>query len=305
MTITPTLFPQQTPALDDVWVALDLETTGLSPESDEIIEIGAVKFRGAEELGAFQSFVNPDRSLSEFVKRLTGIRQDEVDAARPFAAAGDDLIRFVGAAPVVAHNVPFDLRFLASKGLRLSNPRCDTWDLAYVLLPGARDYSLSKLAASVGIDHTRPHRALPDAKAAHKLFLKLMERAAALDVYTLAEMEQLASKSAWVLSYLLRSLATEKIAAQISAPAPASTQQASPTQRFTVGGLDLSSLKAGSDIREPSEQTSHPVTSTPSTWRSSCATGARSPRLCPGSRRGKSRSPWPAPSPRPSTRAGA
>ena len=236
-------FQQELPALEDVWVALDLETTGLSPESDEIIEVGAVKFRGNETLGTFESFVNPNRGLSEFVKRFTGISQADVDAAGPISSVAAALQEFIGTAPLVGHNVAFDLRFLAGNGLQLSNSRADTWDLAYVLLPGSRDYSLAKLAASLGINHPRPHRAIPDATVTREVFLKMRERAADLDVYTLAEMQQLAVKSSWVLAYLLRSLTMEKIAAQIDAPSPTKTSQATSTNRFAVGGIDLTPLK--------------------------------------------------------------
>ena len=71
--------------LDDVWVSLDLETTGLSVNNDEIIEVGAVKFQGQQIIETFQSMVNPNRSLTGFVRRYTGIRQEEVDSAPPFS----------------------------------------------------------------------------------------------------------------------------------------------------------------------------------------------------------------------------
>ncbi len=190
--------------LDDVWIALDLETTGLDPDSDEIIEVGAVKFQGGKVLDTFQSFVNPGRSLSSFITRYTGISQRDVDGAPPFSSVGDELSGFVGTTPMVGHNLPFDLSFLAVKGLRPSGPVCDTWDMAYVLMPEQREYSLSKLAAALGVSHPKPHSALDDAEAARGVFLKLAEMASELDVLTLAEMERMASRSSWVLSYFLR-----------------------------------------------------------------------------------------------------
>ena len=217
-----TLLPQQTSPLDDVWVSLDLETTGLSPDSDDIIEFGAVKFQGERTVDTFQSFVNPNRRLSDFIRRYTGITQREVDRAPPFSMVARDLAPFIGTAPIVGHNVAFDLGFLGSNGLRLSNPLCDTWDLAFVLLPESREYSLAKLAASLGISHPQPHRAIEDALVTRDLFLELSERAAKLDLYTLAEMERLASRSSWVLSYLLRGLTSHKITADAySQPSPA------------------------------------------------------------------------------------
>ncbi len=202
------LLPQHTSPLEDVWVALDIECTGLSPDNDEVIEVGAVRFQGQRVLDTFQSLVNPYRRLSEFIKRYTGITQEEVDSAPSFSAVAGRLAAFIGRAPVVGHNVGFDLGFLGKKGLRLVNPRCDTWDLAFVLLPCQPDYSLARLALSQGIKHPRPHRALEDAQVTRELFLKLASMALELDTYTLAEMQRLAARSSWVLAYLLRGMDT-------------------------------------------------------------------------------------------------
>ena len=222
-----TLFPQTSP-LEEVWVSLDLETTGLSPDEDDIIEVGAVKFQGERTVDAFQSCVNPRRVLSDFVKRLTGISQEEVDRAPPLSAVTGQLLPFVGDAPVVGHNLAFDLGFLASRGLRLSNPTSDTWDLAFVLLPGLQEYRLGKLAASLGISHPTPHRAMDDARATRDVFVRLVEMAEGLDIYTIAEMERLASKSPWVLSYLLRMVEASRMATdQQSLPMPQPLDDAS------------------------------------------------------------------------------
>ena len=206
-----TLIPEQSAPLEDVWVALDTETTGLSFEDDEIIEIGAVKFQGQEVLDTYQAFVNPNRRLSEFIRRYTGITQAKVDGAPPFSRVAGGLASFVGSAPVVGHNVAFDLGFLERQGLKLPNPRSDTWDLAYVLHPGLSDYSLPKLAGWLDIDHARPHRAVDDALATKEVFLRLAVTLSELDVYTLAEMQRLAERSTWVLSYILRRMETHGV----------------------------------------------------------------------------------------------
>ena len=167
------LFVPSTPPLDNVWVALDIETTGLSPETDDVIEVGAVKFRREETIDTFHSFVNPHRVLSRFTKQHTGIKQKDVDSAPQFSHIARDLLTFLGNEALVGHNLTFDLGFLANNGLVLPNPKCDTWDLAFVLLPEGREYALGKLAASLGINHPRPHRALEDAKVTNKVFLRL------------------------------------------------------------------------------------------------------------------------------------
>ena len=206
-----TLIDRHGSPLEQAWVALDLETTGLSPENDEIIEVGAVKFRGETVLETFQSFVNPHRRLSEFIKDYTGIAQRDVAKAPPFGQVAAKLAPFLGAAPIVGHNLSFDLGFLESKGLRLSNERCDTWDLAYVMLPRASEYSLHSLAAAMGIEHGRPHRAVSDAMATMGIFLALAEKALDLDVFMLAEMERMAGRSSWVLSRFLREAETHLV----------------------------------------------------------------------------------------------
>ena len=197
--------------MEDVWVALDLETTGLHADSDEIIEIGAVKFRGEETLDTFHTLVNPRRRIDDFIKRLTGITQQEVDGAPPFSSVSGDFASFVGSSPVIGHNVGFDLGFLNKKGMNLPNPRCDTWDMAYVLYPGLPEYSLERLAAQLGAPNPRPHRALEDALATRDVFNILARKAMELDVYALAEMQRLAGRSSWVLAYLLRGLESQKL----------------------------------------------------------------------------------------------
>ena len=227
------LLPQQASPIEDTWVALDLETTGLSPDGDEIIEVGAVKFQGDEELDSYTSLVNPYRSLDSFIRRYTGISQEDVDGAPPFSDVAPRLAAFIGSAPVVGHNIGFDLDFLRSGGLPLTNPRTDTWDMAFVLLPRHRDYSLDKLAAALGIEHPRPHRAIPDASVTRSVFLRLFDVAAEMDVFALAEMERLASRSSWVLAYLFRRLHQFRLSQGPSASSGAG-----------VTGIDVRALRA-------------------------------------------------------------
>ena len=186
------MFEAGTHPLEEEWVALDVETTGLSPEDDEIIEVGAVRFRGAETLDTFHSLVNPNRKIGAFIRRYTGITQQEVDAAAPFSKVAGRLESFVGGLPIVGHNVDFDLGFLAAKGVRFTGPKADTLELAYVLKP-SWEYSLEKVAAALGISHDNPHRALGDAEVTSRVFALLVEEAGRLDEYSLAEMQRLAA----------------------------------------------------------------------------------------------------------------
>ena len=169
-----------------IYVAVDLETTGLDANLDTIIEVGAVKFQGPEVLGTFQTLVNPYRDLPPFIKKLTGIAQADVDRAPPFAAIAAELEQFIGMHPVVGHNVSFDLGFLRKHGAALANDSLDTWELASILLPFNRDYSLAGLAREMVVENSRPHRALADAQATREVFSRLLDRAAALEPGTAA-----------------------------------------------------------------------------------------------------------------------
>ncbi len=169
-----------------IYVAVDLETTGLDANLDTIIEVGAVKFQGQEVLGTFQTLVNPYRDLPPFIKKLTGIAQAEVDRAPPFAAIGAELEQFIGMYPVVGHNISFDLGFLRKHGTSIANDSLDTWELASILLPFNRDYSLAGLTREMVVENSRPHRALADAQATRKVFLRLLDRVATLEPGTTA-----------------------------------------------------------------------------------------------------------------------
>src|SRR5512136_2674845 len=107
--------------LDEILVSLDLETTGLSSEDDAIIEIGAVKFRGNQEIETFDTLVNPHRTLSYRISMLTGINQEELETAPDFSAVADKLSAFIGDHPIVGQNVSFDLEFLRVQGLSFTN----------------------------------------------------------------------------------------------------------------------------------------------------------------------------------------
>ena len=192
---------------EEVWVAIDTETTGLEPESDRIIEVGAVKFRGDETLGVFQSFVNPGERLSRFISDYTGITQQDVNSAPYFPDVAAELLPFLDGVPVVGHNVGFDLGFLRSHGLPIDEPVADTYDLGRVFVPWASYHSLTGLAKELGVPVERAHRAADDAETTRRVFVELMKIAGETDLDTLREIQRIASKSATsALRYPLQQL---------------------------------------------------------------------------------------------------
>ena len=186
----------------ELLVALDLETTGLNSASDRIIDVGAVKFRGDEQIGVFHSLVNPRVRLPEFIVSLTGITQRDVDGAPDWNAVRDDLRDFIGGARLVGHNVEFDVGFLRSHGIRVEQLSYDTEQMARVVFPRGPEFGLGRLAQRFGVLHDDPHRALSDALASRDLFLIFLKKFEEMPVGALARIAQLGSRSGWSLSEL-------------------------------------------------------------------------------------------------------
>jgi ATP-dependent DNA helicase DinG len=182
-----------------IYVALDLETTGLDAERDAIIEVGAVKFRGEEVLETYASLVNPGRPIPYKIQHITGITPNDVRDAPPLFEILPRLRRFVGNNPIVGHNVGFDLGFLRRQDLFQTNAGIDTFELAGILLPHAARYSLGILAETLGITLPATHRALDDARATHALFIALLDQASRLELSVIQTINRLAARSDWSL----------------------------------------------------------------------------------------------------------
>lgn len=196
--------------MNSIYVALDLELTGLDPLRDEITEIGMVRFRGDEVLETFTSLVNTHRPIPLKIQQLSGISPDEVRDAPSLRSLTGTILAFVRSYPIVGHSIDMDMRFLSRQGLALNNLLIDTFELASILVPEVQRYSLANLAAHLGITLDEHHRALADAMAAKDLFLALLERARRWDPATLSEIAQLAEHSDWPLRRLFRDLAAER-----------------------------------------------------------------------------------------------
>src|SRR6202521_2754610 len=178
--------------MDRTLVALDLETTGLTPRLDRIIEVGAVRFRGDEVLATFESLVRPEVGIPRAIQDLTGIRDDDVVAAPPPEQVLAELIDFVGDSGVVAHSGNFDLSFLVNPVSDAGYELFDTLDLARIMLPMAPSHSLPHLSRQLGLTHPHPHRALSDADAARQLFRYLWNHARGFPGDLLSRMLELA-----------------------------------------------------------------------------------------------------------------
>lgn len=161
------------------YICIDLETTGLNPKRDKIIEIGAVKVVDGVEAGVFSSFVNPGRKLEDRIVALTGIQDKDLYDAPVINDVFCELMLFMEEYPLVGHSVLSDFSFLkkAAVDLKLQFERqaVDTLKIARKYLPNLESRSLESLCDHYQIPH-RPHRALEDAKATVLLYQKLLER---------------------------------------------------------------------------------------------------------------------------------
>lgn len=188
-----------TPLRDVVFCVLDLETTGTDRTEDRITEIGAVRVRGGEVLGTFQTLVNPGRAIPPAITVLTGLTDAVVATAPRVEAVLGTLRQFIGDAVVVGHNVRFDLGFLRTAFERVGDHRfrpttIDTVALARKLVRDeVPNCKLSTLAERFRLDHRPAHRALDDALATTDLLHLLIERAAGFGATGLDDLVALAS----------------------------------------------------------------------------------------------------------------
>lgn len=180
-----------------VVVAIDIETTGLDPNRDVIIEIGAVRFRGNKIDDEWSTLINPERPIPKFITQLTHISNEMVMHAPLLRTKLSELAVFVDQAPVVGHNIRFDLSFLQRHGILQDNPVLDTYEMASVLLPSASRYNLGALSQSLGITQESAHRALDDARATGELYLKMLQQAQELPLDLLAEIVRLSDPFDW------------------------------------------------------------------------------------------------------------
>jgi len=197
------MIPNRSSPLSDQFVAIDLETTGLNPDVDEITEIGATRFERDGPSEEFHTLINPGRGIPAEIQQLTGITDADVADAPRFERVVNELATFVGNRAVVGQNIKFDLGFLSRAGLDLPGPSYDTWEIASVLLPTADHLNLATLAALLEIPQREAHRALADAETTREVFLTLLNRLEALPRSLLSEMHDFASAARWPASTLI------------------------------------------------------------------------------------------------------
>ncbi|MEO7070716.1 MAG: DEDD exonuclease domain-containing protein, partial [Nostocoides sp.] len=199
--IQGTLDDLGTPLAGVTFVVVDLETTGGSPRDCGITEIGAVKVRGGEVLGEFQTLVQPGGPIPAFIQVLTGITDAMVRSAPRIQSALPAFLEFAGDAVLVAHNAGFDISFLKAAAAQTGhrwpgNQVLDTVHLARQLVQRDEvpNHKLSNLAVLFRADTTPDHRALHDARATVDVLHGLIERVGSLGVHSLEELAAYTSR---------------------------------------------------------------------------------------------------------------
>ncbi|GAA4366749.1 DEDD exonuclease domain-containing protein [Nocardioides caricicola] len=190
------------PLRDITFCVVDLETTGGSAEGGAMVtEIGAVKVRGGEVLGEFQTLVNPHTEIPAFIAVLTGITNSMVADAPPIESALPSFLEFAAGCVLVAHNAPFDVGFLKYFAEQQGRawPRFEVLDTArlarrVITRDDAPNCKLSSLAKAFGSPVTPNHRALEDARATVHVLHGMMERLGGLGVQTLEELQTFSSR---------------------------------------------------------------------------------------------------------------
>jgi Rad3-related DNA helicase/DNA polymerase III epsilon subunit-like protein len=211
------------------YVSLDLETTGLDPSRDRVIEVGAVAFTPDRTLGTLERLVDPQRPLPEAVARLTGISQADLNGAASAESALGELAAFLRGRQPVGHGARLDVDFLTASGVwERGLEILDTLDVARILLPGAASHSLPLLAIELGFSQPRPHRALDDADATRQLLLRLREEAAALDEGLKESILALVAPYGWAVARFF--------AEALTAPSPQTPASSRPARRAAPAG---------------------------------------------------------------------
>lgn len=163
-------------------MVLDMETTGLDPEKDEIIEIGCIRIEEHKRIDTFQCLVQCESSLPAVIRDLTGITDEDLRKTWiPVTEAIPRLLEFLGDAWIIGHNAAFDIRFLlkACQKLEIEPPQIraiDTISLSRSLLPDMTNCRLATLINNFHISEKQSHRALSDASLIADLYDKLIEK---------------------------------------------------------------------------------------------------------------------------------
>ncbi len=178
------------------FVVFDLETTGAKTPPCRVTEIGAFRVKGGKIAEEFHTLVNPETPIPPFITQLTGISDQMVRRAPKFRDVAADFLDFIGDSVLVAHNAPFDMRFLNHEigriyeNYRVANPSLCTVRLSRRLVPNVENHRLNTLANYFSVALVNHHRASDDARATAHIFVNLLETLQNLGVRNLSAVKR-------------------------------------------------------------------------------------------------------------------
>ena len=185
--------------LNTEYIVFDIETTGLSQKKNKIIEIGAVKVKDGEEIDRFSEFINPEEPIPYSIEQLTSITDEMVMHAPTVDVILPKFLEFCGDDIVVAHNAAFDTGFIKKNardlGMKFDNTIMDTMTLSHMLLPELGKFTLDRVCKALNVKNEHHHRAVDDANATAKIFVKLYEMLVERGVKTVEDVNELGSAS--------------------------------------------------------------------------------------------------------------
>lgn len=187
-------------SLDDTFVVFDIETTGLSKETESITEIGAVKVVDGKIIDRFSTFVNPERPIPAEITKLTGITNEMVADAPVITEILPKFLEFCQDAVLVAHNANFDTGFIRLNaerkcGIEVKNTVLDTLELSRALLPELKKHKLDIICEQLGVSLEGHHRAVNDAEATAEVFLKFIDMLVEKEIYKVDDINVFSSQT--------------------------------------------------------------------------------------------------------------
>ncbi|WP_312833076.1 DNA polymerase III subunit alpha [Sedimentibacter saalensis] len=184
-------------SIDTVYCVLDLETTGFSPVTEKITEIGIMKIQGGKVVDEFNCFVNPQKPIPARVVEVTNITDDMVSDAETIDKVFPKMLDFIEGSVLVAHNAEFDIGFLKHNakelGYAFDFTYLDTLSLAHELFPDYKTYKLGRIAKNLGIKVDVAHRALDDVETTVKVFNVMLEMLVKRGAESLDDIDKYAS----------------------------------------------------------------------------------------------------------------
>ncbi len=174
------------------FVALDFETTGVDSVNDRIIEVAALRFTEGKVSDKFVKLVNPGRPIPDFITNITNISNDMVIDAPLEEEIAEELIKFIGDSPIVAHNTPFDIAFLRELANRhsikfIEPDLYDSLPIARTFLYHLPAFNLGVISEYYGLSAEGSHRAEKDTENCGIVFLNLIEEAASYPLHVISK----------------------------------------------------------------------------------------------------------------------